>query len=267
MKKKRRFKKEKLRRGIYILPNIFTSLNIFCGFYAVIASINGNFVAAAIAIFVAGVFDMLDGRIARATNATSKFGVEYDSLADLISFGLAPGLMMYLWALKPMGRIGWLAGFLFMTCGALRLARFNTQYGKISSEHFVGLPIPLAAAMTASTVLICHKLGIQDSVNPILLLIMLYALSFLMVSTIKYQSFKKPELSKKMKFEVLVASVLILIFIAAQPAVALFILGVVYVVSGPFNFIRRYKEIKRRKGETQEDAENQNGVNVVNHTG
>ena len=129
MKRKNRSKKVRRRRGIYILPNIFTSFNIFCGFYAVISSINGRFSAAAISIIIAIVFDALDGKIARATNTTSKFGVEYDSLADLISFGLAPGLMMYLWALKPMGRIGWLAAFLFMVCGALRLARFNTHVG------------------------------------------------------------------------------------------------------------------------------------------
>lgn len=254
--KKKRFEKNKLRRGIYILPNIFTSLNIFCGFYSVIASIDGNFVAAAIAILIAGVFDMLDGRIARAANATSRFGVEYDSLADLISFGMAPGLMMYLWALKPMGRIGWLAAFLFTTCGALRLARFNTQFGKISGEHFVGLPIPLAAAMCSVTVWLCHRLGIQDSVNPIFLLVTLYTLSFLMVSTIKYQSFKKPELTRKMKFEMLVAAVLILIFIAAQPSIALFVLAVVYLCSGPFNSIRRYKDIKRRK---EMNGEQKNG--------
>ena len=154
MTRRRKFKGERLRRGIYILPNIFTSLNIFFGFYSVIAAINGKYVAAALAIIIAAVFDMLDGKIARATHTTSKFGVEYDSLADLISFGLAPGLMMYLYALKPLGRIGWLAAFLFMVCGALRLARFNTQVGTISSDHFVGLPIPAAAGMSSSSALV-----------------------------------------------------------------------------------------------------------------
>ena len=252
MKRKKRFKKEKSRRGIYILPNIFTSLNIFCGFYAIIASIDGKFIAAAVAIIIGVMFDIMDGKIARATNTSSKFGIEYDSLADLISFGLAPGLMLYLWALKPLGRIGWLAAFLFMVCGALRLARFNSQVGTISSDYFVGLPIPAGAGMSATTVLFCHKFGIAGKINPIFILILLYILSFLMVSTIKYNSFKKPELFRKMNFNVLVAIILILIFIAAQPSIALFLLGLVYVISGPFTTMRHYKEIKRKKTETPE---------------
>ena len=252
MKRKKRFKKEKSRRGIYILPNIFTSLNIFCGFYAIIASIDGKFIAAAVAIIIGVMFDIMDGKIARATNTSSKFGIEYDSLADLISFGLAPGLMIYLWALKPLGRIGWLAAFLFMVCGALRLARFNSQVGTISSDYFVGLPIPAGAGMLATTVLFCHKFGIAGKINPIFILILLYILSFLMVSTIKYNSFKKPELFRKMNFNVLVAIILILIFIAAQPSIALFLLGLVYVISGPFTTMRHYKEIKRKKTETPE---------------
>jgi CDP-diacylglycerol--serine O-phosphatidyltransferase len=127
MSRNKKFKKKYPARGIYVLPNIFTTMNIFCGFYAVVAAINGNFIAAPIAILVAVVFDILDGKIARATNTTSRFGVEYDSLADLISFGMAPGIMIYLWALKPLGRIAWLAAFLFTVCGALRLARYYQQ--------------------------------------------------------------------------------------------------------------------------------------------
>jgi len=244
MKKKKRFETEKLRRGIYILPNIFTSLNIFAGFFAVISSINGDFPTAAIAILVAAVFDMMDGKIARATNTTSKFGVEYDSLADLISFGLAPGLMIYLWALKPLGRIGWLAAFLFMACGALRLARFNTQVGTAGSEYFNGLPIPAAAGMNATTVLLFSRFGFDPAGNSIIMLIMLYILSFLMVSTVKYYSFKKPELFRKMNFNMLVTAVLILIFIASQPPIALFVLGLSYVGSGPYLTIRKHKEAK-----------------------
>jgi CDP-diacylglycerol--serine O-phosphatidyltransferase len=241
MKRKKMLKNERLRRGIYILPNIFTSLNLFCGFYAIISSINGRFVPAAMAIIIAGIFDGLDGKIARATNTTSRFGIEYDSLADLISFGLAPGLMMYLWALKPLGRIGWLAAFLFMACGALRLARFNTQVGTVSSDHFVGLPIPAGAGMNAVIVLFCHKIGMTGGVHPFILMVSLYALSFLMVSSISYNSFKKPELFRKMNFNVLVGAILILIFIAAQPSVTLFLIGALYVISGPFNAARHFK--------------------------
>lgn len=257
MIKSKKLKQGKLRRGIYILPNIFTSLNLFCGFYAIIAAIEAQFVAAAVSIIVAGVFDNLDGKIARATRTTSKFGVEYDSLADLVSFGLAPGLMMYLWALTPMGRIGWLAAFLFMTCGALRLARFNTQVGTVSSDYFVGLPIPAAAGMNAVTVLIFNKLGISGMAYPVFILVMLYLLSFLMVSAISYDSFKRPELLKKMKFDGLVISILIIIFIAAQPSVALYLFGFAYVVSGPVNSIRRYRRVKQTKAEARK-ADEQN---------
>lgn len=251
MKNNSNLRKKRLGRGVYILPNIFTSLNIFCGFYAVIASIDGKFVAAALAIIIAAVFDMLDGKIARATKTTSKFGLEYDSLADVISFGLAPGVMMYLWALKPMGRIGWLAAFLFMVCGALRLARFNTQAGTVSSEHFVGLPIPAGAGMNATTVLFWNKFGLGVESHPVVILIMLYALAFLMVSNIKYNSFKKPELFRKMNFNVLVTSILILIFIAAQPSIALFTLGVSYVLSGPLTTLWRLKKAKQEITKTR----------------
>ena len=245
MKKMKRVKKERSRRGIYVLPNIFTSLNLFCGFYAIIASIDEKFVAASIAIIIGVIFDIMDGKIARATNTTSKFGTEYDSLSDLVSFGLAPGIMIYLWALRPLGRIGWLAAFLFMACGALRLARYNSQVGIISSDQFVGLPIPSGAGMLATTVLFCHKFGMEGKVNPIFIMILIYILSFLMVSTIKYNSFKKPELFRKMNFNVLVALILILIFIAAQPSVALFVLGLAYVISGPLITLRNHRRIKQ----------------------
>jgi CDP-diacylglycerol--serine O-phosphatidyltransferase len=249
MRKRNRTREEGLPRGIYILPNLFTSMNLFCGFYAAISAIGGSYVKAAVGILIAVVFDALDGKIARATKTTSRFGVEYDSLADVVSFGLAPGLMMHMWALQPLGRIGWLAAFLFMTCGALRLARFNTQAGSVSSEHFVGLPIPAGAAMVATTVLLCYRLGIGSDVNRILMLIMLYWLSFLMVSSIKYNSFKKPELFRKMNFNMLVAAILIMIFIAAHPSIALFLISIAYVLSGPFTSILRHRTMKRKKAE------------------
>lgn len=250
-----RAEKEGIPRGIYILPNLFTTLNIFCGFYAVIAAVNGATNAAAIAILVAAIFDALDGKIARATHTTSRFGLEYDSLADLISFGLAPGLMTYLWVLKPLGRLGWLAAFLFMVCGALRLARFNTQVDSVKRDYFVGLPIPAAAAMLAATVLLHHRLGIGTSANKLLILMLIYILSFLMVSSIKFHSFKKPELFKKMNFNYLVTAVLIMIFIAAQPAIALFSIGLAYIMSGPFGFLRKYKALKKKKAESRKKDE------------
>jgi len=258
MRKKKRFEREQLKKGIFILPNIFTSLNLFCGFYSIISSINGDFTAAAWAILVAGIFDLLDGKIARATNTTSKFGVEYDSLADLISFGLAPGLMLYLWALKPMdilGRTAWLAAFLFMACGALRLARFNTNVGTTSSDYFTGLPIPTAAGMNAAIVLICTRLNFSGTALNILVLIMLYVLSFLMVSTIKYNSFKKAELFTRMNFNILVAVILVIIFVAAEPEIALFSIGITYILSGPVTTLRHYTK-KRAERQTPSTSEN-----------
>jgi CDP-diacylglycerol--serine O-phosphatidyltransferase len=212
-------RRERIKRGIYILPNAFTSLNIFFGFFAIVSSINENFENAAWAILIAVIFDSLDGKIARATNTTSQFGIEYDSLSDLVSFGLAPSLLMYMWVLKPMelGRIGWLAAFLFTTCGALRLARFNAMADDVPSSHFIGLPIPAAAGMIATTVLFCSKYSIAYTEIPVVFLVTMYALSFLMVSTIKYESFKKAELFQRMKFNVLVYIILVFVLIVQKP--------------------------------------------------
>jgi len=234
---------QKLRRGVYILPNLFTTLNALFGFFAIVSAIHGKYVTASVTIILAALFDGLDGKIARATNTASRFGVEYDSLADLISFGVAPGLLIYLMALQPLGRVGWLAAFLFTICGALRLARFNTQTGTVSSEYFVGLPIPAAASMAASTVLFTIHAGIHTALSPFVFMVMLYVLSFLMVSNIRYNSFKKSELFKRMNFNVLVGLILILVFIAAQPQIALFTIGVLYVSSGPLAaLLRRRKD-------------------------
>ncbi len=248
MRQKNKKKSAKRRRGIYILPNIFTSLNILFGFYALISSIDGKFIHAAVAIILAGLFDELDGKIARATNTTSSFGVEYDSLADLISFGVAPGIMVYLWALRPLGRIGWLAAFLFTVCGALRLARFNTQTGVSSSRaYFSGLPIPAAAGIVSTTLLFYHRLNWGEKPNTLLLLVLVYLLSFLMVSNVKYFSFKDLELFRKMNFNVLVAVILVLVFIVAQPSIALFLAGIVYLVHGPILTLRHLKKTKKQK--------------------
>jgi CDP-diacylglycerol--serine O-phosphatidyltransferase len=229
------------RKGVYVLPNLFTSMNLFCGFYSVIAAINGQFENAAISIFVAIVFDILDGKMARATNTTSRFGVEYDSLADLISFGLAPGLLIYLWALQPMGRLGWLAAFLFTVCGALRLARFNAMADTAPGSDFTGLPIPGAAAMAATTLLLCERTLVNFVEWPVVPMVMLYVLSFLMVSNVRYSSFKKHSLFKRFNFHVLVACILVFVFIAAEPPVALFLISLSYVLSGPLGLLRRSK--------------------------
>jgi CDP-diacylglycerol--serine O-phosphatidyltransferase len=252
---KKRLNSERLRRGVYLLPNLATAINMFCGFYAMVAAINGKFVLAAYAIVIAGIFDNLDGKIARATRTTSQFGIEFDSLADLVSFGVAPGLLAYLWALSPLGRIGWLAAFLFVACGALRLARFNSQVGTVSSDQFVGLPIPAGAGMTATTVLFCHHVGIQDRVHPYIILAMIYILAFLMVSTFRYASFKKVEKSRNKNFNVLVTAILIIIFIAAQPPIALFMIGITYVSSGPLLSLIHHRRSNRLTEDPSEEED------------
>jgi len=245
--------KEDFKKGIYVLPNLFTSMNIFCGFFAIVSAIEGRFVDASIAILIGGIFDLLDGKIARATKTTSRFGVEYDSLADLISFGLAPAIVMYLWVLKPLGRLGWLAGFLFMICGALRLARFNTMAAGNtgSSSHFQGLPIPAAAGMNVSIILFFSRFNIDPDPYRFVILVMLYITSFLMVSSIKYNSFKNAGLFRSMKFNKLVAIVLILVALAYEPYVALFTGTLIYIVSGPVMFLFFISHHPREDEETE----------------
>jgi CDP-diacylglycerol--serine O-phosphatidyltransferase len=262
MRKSRRFQRLKgtgSHRGIYLLPNLFTSANLFCGFYAIIASTQGAFVRASVAIMLAAIFDLLDGKIARFTGTESRFGLEYDSLADAISFGVAPGILVYLWALQPFGRLGWLAALLFVVCGALRLARFNTLAGRISSEHFMCLTIPAAAFMIASTVLLFNRLGETGTTRHVTILIMIYALSFLMVSTVKYYSFKKTGLFKTMKFNMLVLVILFSMVIAAEPSITFFLIMFVYTASGPIKMIwflnrNRKKAVGAREG-TDEPSE------------
>lgn len=246
MKKKKRSHRRQFQRGIYVLPNLLTTANLFCGFYAIVAAIQGHFVKGAIAIMVAAIFDALDGKIARVTHTVSRFGLEYDSLSDAISFGVAPGILVYLWALQPFGRLGWLAALIFVACGTLRLARFNAQSHIIGSEYFNGLPIPAAAFMIASTILLHHRLGGTGTAKHVTILIMIYILSFLMVSTMKYYSFKHAGLFTKMRFDMLVGMVMLFIVIAAEPAVACFLIMLFYVISGPFTTLwlrkKRHRE-------------------------
>ena len=211
---------------------MLTCASLFSGFYSIIASINGHFFAAAIAIIIAAVFDGLDGRVARMTGTTSNFGKELDSLCDLVSFGLAPALLAYLWALMPYGRYGWLAAFLFVATTALRLARFNTQASKANSD-FIGMPCPAAAMMVATTVMFSRFLGTTDTVKHISILLLVYVLSYLMVSNHRYLSFKKLEIKREKKFQVVVFMLLFLILVASEPPVTLFAVAFVYMLSGP----------------------------------
>ena len=219
LRREKFFRKDQMKKGIYILPNLFTTASLFAGIYAIIASIQGNFIHASIAIPISLILDGLDGRIARMTHTTSQFGVEYDSLADLVAFGVAPGLLMFSWALKPFGRVGWLAAFLFVVCGALRLARFNVQVNTVESKRFIGLPIPAAASMVSSTVIFFYHFGWPSSYKKLAILVLIYFLAFLMVSSVKYYSFKDPELIKRQPFGFLENLQLHVPAVAAHPHV------------------------------------------------
>jgi len=244
---------------------MLTCTSLFSGFYSIVASINGHFYAAAVAILIAAVFDGLDGRVARMTGSTSLFGMELDSLCDLVSFGVAPALLAYLWALTPYGRYGWLAAFLFVATTALRLARFNSmalgeeaETEEKKSHDFIGLPCPAAAGMIATTVMFCRFLGAEETVKHISLLLLVYILSYLMVSTHPYQSFKQLNLSKEKKFQAIVGMVLLLILLATEPPVTLFIVSLIYILSGPvmasLGFLASRRKKITPKEKTSEDV-------------
>ncbi|PKN13814.1 MAG: CDP-diacylglycerol--serine O-phosphatidyltransferase [Deltaproteobacteria bacterium HGW-Deltaproteobacteria-4] len=238
--------RESLRKGVYILPNLFTTGCLFAGFYGIVSTMGGEYLAAAWFILVAAIFDGLDGKVARLTGTTSKFGVEYDSLADLVAFGVSPGLLMFAWALKPFGKLGWLAAFLYVVCCALRLARFNVQVATVESKRFVGLPTPAAAGMVASCVLIFYELGGSGEIKKISVLVLIYVLAMLMVSNFRYYSFKDPELFKRQPFWVLVILIFLIIVIVAKPQISLFTLAFAYMLSGPISYLYSFSRRPRR---------------------
>ena len=238
-------------KGIYILPNLFTSCSLFGGVYAIIAATQGRYEAGAIAILISSILDGMDGKIARYTNTTSYFGAEFDSLSDLVAFGVAPGLLLFEWSLNSFGRLGWLAIFLYIVCGALRLARFNIQKRDEESHNFRGLPIPAAAIFLSSLVLFVRLIGgLNESIH-VFIICSFYALSFLMVSTVNYFSFKELDLLKRKPFNVLVAAILLFIVIAYKPSLMLFVISVIYVVSGPVRalYLLTHKDLSERKRE------------------
>jgi CDP-diacylglycerol---serine O-phosphatidyltransferase len=239
-----------MKRGVYVLPNLFTTGNLFCGFWAIISVFQDKFSLAAMAILLAGIFDVLDGKVARISGGSSKFGVQYDSLADLVSFGIAPAVLAFSWALRPYGRFGWLAAFLFVVCGALRLARFNVQTTSGESKYFKGLPIPAAAATISLTILLYLRLIETGWVKDIVILVMIYVLAFLMVSTVRYLSFKELGLAKRKPFSTFMFVVLSIIVIVMEPVIVLFGFVLIYVVSGPATtvFGWRKKRVLKKTG-------------------
>jgi CDP-diacylglycerol--serine O-phosphatidyltransferase len=251
MKKNATFKRERVKKGIYLLPNLLTTGSIFCGFYSIIASMKGEYWLAAVTILIAFVLDGLDGRIARMTNTTSKFGSEYDSLSDLVAFGVAPAILTYTWALSVYGKWGWLAAFLFVVCGALRLARFNIQIGLIESKVFNGLPIPGAAAVVATGILLFFYLGGEGKFNNLSILIGVVILALLMVSNVKYYSFKDLNYFSRKPFMSFVLIVLIMIIVIAEPQIMMFTFSFGYSLSGPIWLMMKvgkkaYTELKSK---------------------
>ena len=230
--------KKPRNRGIYLLPSVLTTFGMFAGFYSIIASINGDFTTAAISIMIAMLWDTLDGRVARLTNTQSEFGAEYDSLADLVSFGLAPALLVYEWTLSDLGRFGWLAAFIYLACAALRLARFNTQVGSADKRYFQGFPSPAAAGVIAT--MIWLKIWTYAFFDSDVISIGYYlgagitiVCGLLMVSNVRYYSFKELD-AKKASFRFLLGIVLSLIVLLYKPNIVLFTGFFLYMLSGPF---------------------------------
>ena len=228
------------KKGIYLLPNLFTTGALFAGYYSIIASINGKFELAAISVFIAALLDGLDGRVARLTNTQSAFGEQYDSLSDLVSFGLAPSLLMYTWSLKSlavihpvMGKIGWLVAFIYAVSGALRLARFNVQIGTVDKAYFQGLASPAAAAVVCSFVWVAvdHEFT-GESLRFVSLAVTLCA-GLLMVSRFRYYSFKTLPFKESVPFVWILVLVLIFVLLALAPAKVLFVVFGLYALSGP----------------------------------
>ena len=236
------------RRGIYLLPNLFTTGALFSGFYAITSAMNGRFETAAIAIFVAMILDGLDGRVARLTNTQSAFGVEYDSLSDMISFGAAPALVMYLWAVPTLGKLGLFAAFVHTAGGALRLARFNTQVGTADKRFFQGLPSPAAAAILAGFIWICLEYGYNVMPLRFVALLLTITTGLLMVSNFRYYSFKDIDFRGKVPFVVAIAVMLGIAFVMAQPQTMLFLIAFCYMLSGPVaTFVMRRRKRQARK--------------------
>jgi len=232
-----------MRKGIYLLPNLITLSSMFSGFYSILASFNADYERAAWAILIASVFDVLDGWVARLTRTTTRFGIEIDSLSDAISFGVAPGVLVYSWSLQSFGKVGWMAAFFVVACAALRLARFNVQMGSEEKKHFTGLPSPASALMLATTVLayqevidILKQMQFERLADMLTLdywvLVMTFLVAGLMVSNITYHGLKEANLKERRPFGLLVGIVALLAVVVSHPALVLFLISLVYVLTG-----------------------------------
>lgn len=245
----------KRRRGIYLLPNLFTTAALFSGFYAIIAAINGRFEAAAIAIFIAMILDGMDGRVARMTNTQTDFGAEYDSLSDMVSFGLAPGLIIYQWGLTELGRVGWVAAFVYTAAAALRLARFNTQVETADKNYFQGLPSPSAAGIVVGLVWMGaeYNLEITRGLSLAAMVITILA-GTLMISNVRYNSFKNIDLKGKVPFVHILLLVLVFVLISLEPPLVLFIIFAAYALSGPVMTLIQIRKHRARRSSSEENG-------------
>ena len=239
---------KKRGRGIYLLPNLITTAALFAGFYGIVAATQGKFEQAAVVIFIAMILDGLDGRVARMTHTQTAFGAEYDSLADMVSFALAPALVIYLWALSSMGKLGWLVAFIYVAGGALRLARFNTQVGVADKRYFQGLASPAAAAVVAGLVWVANDFGWSAESLAIPAFVLTLAAGLLMVSNVRYRSFKDIDLKGKVPFFTILVVVLIFVSIAVDPPVVLFAVFLLYAVSGVVSTVLGRNKLQASKG-------------------
>ena len=242
---------KKAKRGVYLLPNVLTTFGLFAGFFAIVLATKGQYADAAIAIFVAMLFDGLDGRVARLTNTQSSFGEQYDSMADMLSFCVAPALLVYFWQFSDLGKIGWLGAFVYTAAGALRLARFNTQIGVDDKRYFQGLPSPAAAALVAGMVWTKQSIGVTEYDQYLTLVswIILVGAGVLMVSNIRYYSFKEINLKGRSSFKLLLVATLIIIVITLWPSVILFVFFLAYALSGLIMTmieVRKKRQMKKR---------------------
>ncbi len=233
-------------KGIYLLPNLFTTAGLFAGFYSIVAALKGHFAFAAIAIFIAMIADGLDGRVARLTNTESAFGAQYDSLSDMVSFGVAPALVAYSWGLSELGKLGWLAAFLYAAGTALRLARFNTQLGSTDKRFFIGLPCPAAAGVVAGMVWCGQEFNINAHSLSIIVALITAIAGCLMISNLRYHSFKQIDLKKHVPFFAIIVVVIVFILISVDPPTVLFLIFFLYALSGPIMSLRMRNTLKKR---------------------
>jgi CDP-diacylglycerol---serine O-phosphatidyltransferase len=242
----------RLSRGIYLLPSLLTIVAMFSGFFSLIESAKGNYLLASVAILFACLFDFLDGRVARMTSTQTDFGAQLDSLSDLISFGLAPALLLYYWSFSSLGRLGWTVAFAYCVCAALRLARFNSASQNANKTYFIGLASPIPAVLIASGVWFCLKYSIPADHYPYMQLSLSILLSFLMIANVKFKSFKDFNAAKKVPFTIVIVALVVFLLVALSPALTIFLLLSIYILlSLVLAFVRFLSE---RKGGSKESG-------------